>query len=118
MNQIKSFDELKDTYWGQIITIAEQKNCFSSKNVSESRHWVTCACGRVTVDIPRFKETVFLSTSRHWVGEPKDNELRELGTDFSLAVGGNNYDWAKQLLVQIENRARKIATLASLSTNV
>lgn len=80
----------------------------------ESRSWVTCACGRLTIDIPRSSA----ATYDFAIGEPKDAELRELGTDFNLAVKMNDYDWAKQLLVQIENRARKIATLASSSTNV
>ena len=44
---------LQDTYWGKKIIAAEKRGYFTQSNKNQSEEWVTCACGRLTHDIPR-----------------------------------------------------------------
>jgi hypothetical protein len=56
--------------------------------------WVTCACGNQCAIIPRDEE-----------GEPIDEELQELGNDFSNHINDKDWEGAKRCLVDIESRS-------------
>ena len=59
--------------------------------------WVTCACGKQDPRIPR-----------DWVGAPIDEELRNLGEAFPIAVGARDVPLARNILIQIEKRAAEL----------
>ena len=55
MNEAKQYLELKrldTTYWGKRIIAAENRGRFTDEDGYEAGDFVTCACGRLTVDIP------------------------------------------------------------------
>jgi hypothetical protein len=107
MNKAKEYLELKgydQTYWGKKIIAAEKRGRFTESNINHSADWVTCACGRVTADIPRDPDTHF-----HGYNTPLDAILRERGFDFYTAVDDNRFLKAAQTLVSIEARAIVVA---------
>jgi hypothetical protein len=90
---------LNTTYWGKIIIAAESRGFFTLKDAVEASSWVTCACGRVTEDIPR------QDTNR-----PQDYELFLNGCKFANRVGEDSFVNAAIVLSLIEKRAIVVAT--------
>ena len=72
-------------------------------NLSSS--WVTCACGNQCDIIPR---SVF------YIGEPKDQLLRDLGMYFTRAVKNKDVEAAVDILDRIEFRALEIMEIIIL----
>ena len=102
MNKAREYLELKgydQTYWGNIIIEAEERNCFTEENEIDSGGWVTCACGRVTSDIPRYENK----------GRPQDKILNRLGDYFPITVEADEFLEAAKTLVRIEKRALRVA---------
>tara|TARA_R110000796_G_scaffold177389_1_gene294232 strand:- start:348 stop:683 length:336 start_codon:yes stop_codon:yes gene_type:complete len=102
MNKAKEYLELKgldQTYWGSIIVWAEERGSFTTRSKEQAGSWVTCACGRVTSDIPRYELQ----------SRPQDRLLNNLGGRFYGAVEENDFLAAAQTLVRIEARAIIVA---------
>lgn len=92
--------KLHRTVWGKRIVAAEIRGKFSQRTCRLAKEWPTCACGRVPVDIPHY---------RNVRGMPKDFELQTLGGAFWYAVDVNKFSRAARLLIQIERRAAIVA---------
>ena len=90
--------KLHRTVWGKRIISAEIRGEFSARDRRDSSGWTTCACGRVTVDVPR----------AHW-GWPLDGRLYAAGARFLEAVCDNGFVKAARNLIQIERRAAAVA---------
>lgn len=88
---------LAKSHWGKRIIDAEERGEFTQQDRIEAENWVTCACGKVTVDIPR-----------HDVGSPIDTKLLWLGLDFDHAVDSHRFTSASKTLVEIEKRAAQV----------
>ena len=102
MNEARQYLELKGldtTYWGRKIIAAEKRGDFTGFNVQQAGDFVTCACGRVTTDIPRCRD----------YGGPLDSKIVRLGMQFDLDVTYNNFLEAAQTLTDIEARALIVA---------
>ncbi len=92
---------LHHTHWGRVIIHAERRGEFTPGEVAHASSWVTCACGKLDKDIPR------------WGGEgadgynarPKDMALVNLGELFYQAVTTDRAEAAARLLCNIERRA-------------
>jgi hypothetical protein len=82
------------THWGKIIVAAENRGSFTDSNNDKAATWVTCACGRITQDIPRNRRS-----------RPLDAELIRLGNKFSFEVESNEFLSAARILLRIEARA-------------
>lgn len=95
---------LSATYWGKKIIAAEARGKFTESNINQSAGWVTCACGRVTADIPRDPDTRFQSYNT-----PLDRILKGRGFAFYEAVEDNKFLDAAEILNDIETRARIVA---------
>ncbi len=95
---------LDTTYWGKKIIAAEKRGRFTKSNSNEASDWVTCACGKVTSDIPRN-----LDENSPVYKTPIDYRLQERGFDFYNTVEDNEFLAAAQTLVAIENRAITVA---------
>lgn len=98
-------DILKDaghdhTHWGRIIIKAERQGEFTNEDQLASGNWVTCACGKLDKDIPRWQLDVGIDK-----GRPKDDALVNLGGLFCHAVMENRFTSAAHLLCNIERRA-------------
>jgi hypothetical protein len=90
---------LQDTFWGRIIVKAELRGVgFAPHWVALAGSWTTCACGKVTANIPRDR-----------IGSPRDYVLNQLGISFYSAICYNNYYEAASNLVAIEKRALIVA---------
>lgn len=89
---------LDKTYWGKKIIAAADRGQFTHANKEASGNWVTCACGQVSVDIPRCGGMM-----------PKDLHLSGLGVQFDCAVLDNKPYEAAEALVRIEERAALVA---------
>lgn len=99
---------LQDSYWGTIIIEAEKTgNDFTVAQGHEAGNWCTCACGKVTCDIPRRASPQFEGKGETW---PLDKQLYELGMDFYDAVCRGNFEASARTLVSIEKRAIIVAT--------
>ena len=92
------------TYWGKKIIAAEARGKFTESNINQSAGWVTCACGKVTADIPRDPDTRFQSYNT-----PLDRILKGRGFAFYEAVEDNKFLDAAEILHEIETRARIVA---------
>ena len=102
VSEAKQYLELKGlgtTYWGKKIIAAENRGRFTDFNLEQAGDFVTCACGRVTVDIPRGGD----------YHVPLDSELERLGMQFDLDVTYNNFLEAARTLAAIEARAHIVA---------
>jgi hypothetical protein len=95
------YKNLHETYWGKRIIAAEENGGFSDEDVELAGDYVTCACGKVTHDIPRSSETSI----------PYDNKIADLGLRFNTEVISEEPWEAAKILVEIELRARLIATI-------
>ena len=95
---------LQDSHWGKRILRAVKRNTFTSKDTWKAGNWVSCACGKVTADIPRCK------TYGQSEGAPTDFKLKDLGMDFHFYVAENNFDKAARTLVLIEKHAQLVAS--------
>ncbi len=96
---------LDQTYWGKKIIAAEKRGGFTSSNREQSNDWVTCACGRITQDIPREN------------GCPHDLILSTLGSGFYNKVNNNEIDKAAEYLVEIEARAITVSIANAKKVN-
>jgi hypothetical protein len=85
---------LEESVWGQRILSAAAKGKFTDTDRRDSGRWVTCACGCVTLDIPRRQS-----------GAPNDLKLLTLGVSFPENVYKNKFLWAATDLIKIEQRA-------------
>jgi hypothetical protein len=91
---------VKDTYWGRAILSAQKVGHFTPANKNKAGNWVTCACGKITHDIPR----------DHKGGEmPLDSLLSQLGMDFYDCVSTDKIVSSAKTLVLIEQRAIEVA---------
>lgn len=95
---------LENTHWGRRITAAKKRGYFTGEDKVEAGDWVTCACGKATADIPRFKDP---DSTVH--NAPLDLELSHLGYQFHYAVKGDHPGIALILLERIELRAQVVA---------
>lgn len=66
-----------------------------------SKSWVTCACGNLCQEIPRYEH----SSQK---GMPIDDELRYLGNKFHRCILHRYIDDAKSMLQRIEVRSSEI----------
>lgn len=98
--QILRDAKLLSTFWGRRIMAASKRKKFTEKEKNDSANWTTCACGRVTIDIPRVSS----------IGAPCDMTLRIRGYDFFSHVSGSRVRQAALTLVAIEERARIVAS--------
>jgi hypothetical protein len=90
--------KLDKTFWGKKIIAAEKRGGFTLSNSSRAATWVTCACGKITQDIPRNRRS-----------RPLDAELIRLGNLFSTDVDTNDFLSTAYLLARIEKRAIYVA---------
>jgi hypothetical protein len=90
---------LNTTYWGNKIIVAEKRGHFTVKDADEAASWVTCACGKVTEDIPRDPQ----------LHDPLDIYLREMGNTFHDFVVWDDFLEAAHNLNRIEKRAMEVA---------
>jgi hypothetical protein len=107
MSETKRFlheEGLAETYWGKIIITAEEEGGFTPTNRNESMSWVTCACGKITQDIPRVFDHD-TNTSDY----PVDKKLQQLGNWFCSKVYNDEYLVAAKTLIEIEERAMIVA---------
>lgn len=106
MNEAKQYLDskgLSDTYWGKIIIEAEDRGRFTIREITLGNSWVTCACGQLTSDIPRFIKGGLLRG-------PKDLELENLGYGFGQTVMVSAFFASAKALHEIETRAIIVAT--------
>ena len=102
MNEARQYLELKGldaTYWGKKTIAAEKRGRFTDFNLEQAGDFVTCACGRVTADIPRRRD----------YDVPCDEELERLGMQFESDVLTDNFLEAAKTLTAIEARALIVA---------
>ena len=102
---------LQDTVWGKRIIQAtkptwveeEERHMkgFTFQDVLNAETWVTCACGEVTVDIPRGNKSN--------KDIPQDEGLVRLGDTFATAVRRENRLLAAKTLIKIEERALEVS---------
>lgn len=59
--------------------------------------WVTCACGNQCSMLPRFVD-----------GEPKDEQLSAMGSDFNNAITCKRWRDARGMLKRIEGRSDEL----------
>lgn len=59
--------------------------------------WITCACGNACKNLPRNPD-----------GSPHDPILRMLGTHFAAAISGCHWDFAKDMLINIEAQSKHL----------
>lgn len=90
--------------WPQRIAAATKRGGFTAKDRADSETWQTCACGRLDAAIPRFK----ISLDAAGPLAPKDDALRELGSEFMTAVGLDEFTNARDLIQKITVRAAEI----------
>lgn len=95
--------KLLSTYWGKRIALAEKKGYFTRHDLVKAAGWVTCACGKITADIPRMDDD-------HITGNiPLDYELQDLGKVFPSRITMGHFKGAASILVEIEARAIIVA---------
>ena len=95
---------LQNTYWGKIIILAEAgKSRFTLNQARKADDWCTCACGRLTHDIPRNLPT---ELTESW---PLDEDLYSLGVKYNACIGDDRPIEAAKVLVAIEDRAQIVA---------
>jgi hypothetical protein len=87
---IKSYHGMSDGY------IKDTRKRFK-KEIKMSSEWVTCACGNQCSILERDSD-----------GEPVDDELAELGSDFYYEVDDLEWKTAKLTLKAIEKRSAKL----------
>jgi hypothetical protein len=90
-------NQLDKTYWGKRIINAEARGSFNRWDVRMARGWTTCACGKLGDRMPRICGMT-----------PVDDELYDLGCDFSHQVVRNLFALAARILVAIEKRSEKV----------
>ena len=90
----------------------------------KAEDWTMCACGNMCDLIPR-RETRELDNFREGRGSPLDDELRQLGMDFSEQVEEKDWFSAINTLSNIEYRSYEILngmgvaiTLETISTRI
>ncbi len=96
--------------WHERIDAAEKRGSFTDEDQDLANNWVTCPCGEQDPRIPR-AESAF-----HSCGMPLDDELADLGADFSDAVDDNDFIYCRTLLGEIEVRAAIILKEIGAST--
>ncbi len=109
MNEAKEYLELKgldNSYWGKKIIAAEERGKFTASNRHHAADWVTCACGKITSDIPR---TLDLDEDSHSYNVPLDSVLKDHGFSFYDNVEADRFLAAAETLVSIETRAIIVA---------
>ena len=89
---------LNNTDWGKRIIEAERCGRFKEIDKELANDWVTCACGKITADIPRNKE----------MNSPLDDQLDLLGVYFYQHVTNNDFLKAAETLINIEDRAQEV----------
>ena len=89
--------KLQDTFWGKIIIASEKRGHFTVHKKELAGDRITCACGKLDNNIPRFSD-----------GDPIDPYLREYGKLFEASVLDCDFAKAAQLLCKIEKRSAKI----------
>ena len=97
--QILRDARLLSTFWGRRIMAARKRNRFTEKDKKHAAFWQTCACGRLTQNIPR-----------NFNGRPYDRDLFKLGCDFCDHVTASRTKQAALTLVDIEKRAQQIVS--------
>jgi hypothetical protein len=97
--QILTKAGLEGRYWGKKIIAAEAQKGFTDANIIKAWRWTTCACGKLNDGIPR---------SYGPSGWPLDDDLFDLGVDFSSAVANNHFLDSAKTLIKIEKRAKSI----------
>ena len=98
--QILKDHGLHDSHWGKRIIAAEQNGGFNEQDIHDAANWVTCACGKVTHDIPRGKS--FSSNA------PKDGKLLDLGGSFHYRISTQSFAASAIALINIEKRAIEV----------
>lgn len=83
--------------WHERIKAARERGAFTEGDCKLAREWPTCACGEQDPRIPRNKS-----------GSPKDDELSDLGNDFTSAIYWSDFPRARRILAQIERRAAEV----------
>lgn len=91
--------KLHKTVWGKRIIAAEERGYFTDEDKRLARSWVTCACGKVTHDIPR-----------NWGNRPIDDQLVQYGCVFEKNIIRHQAKDAANTLIKIEKRAIKVAS--------
>ncbi len=97
MKTLCQVEEKKSINWNTIIAnkLAGKRVRFSQDVLNElAGSWVTCACGNQCDVIDR----------NSW-GEPYDDQLRDLGYNFTSNVEDENWKEAKRNLAAIERRS-------------
>jgi hypothetical protein len=88
--------------WRKRIDEAEKRGAFDLRDDEDSANWNLCAIGeaRRTYNVPVSVIGI------HATGRPLDSRLRGLGLIFSkiVSVGSRQFDPAKRIITQIENR--------------
>lgn len=90
--------------WNTRIKLAERNGEFTKQDMNDAGNWVTCACGQQDPRIRRDSD-----------GKPEDQRLFDLGAYFSQAVGGDQFNTARETLHAIERRSAKLLKLEAKS---
>lgn len=97
----KGYDE---THWGKRIIAAETQGEYTQDDVDESGDWMSCACGKLDT---------YIEIGRSGTSAPMDDNLYDLGCNFSDAVMNDDFDinflHAAELLVAIEERSIELS---------
>lgn len=93
---------LQDSYWGKLLLNAELLGV-TEDLTKQAGNWPTCACGRLTYDIPR-KEG-----KNGAIGCPLDETLYRLGMHFYDSLCYGSVGQTAKTLVEIEKRAQIVA---------
>ena len=79
------------------VRVAKGKPAFTERAKYLAGNWVSCACGRQDIRLPR-----------GFLGRPEDYKLYLLGDTFCNAVLINHIDRAERTLAKIEIRAAEV----------
>ena len=88
------FDPENWDWYAFLDASKEVKEKYSNEAYDLSSGWVTCACGQVCSVLPKGKHS----------NAPLDNELGDLGEDFSSEIEVDQWGSAKVILYKIEAR--------------
>lgn len=111
VEQYLTKNNLHDSFWGKKIIAAVKRDRFTDSNIDHAHTWNTCACGKISTKIEYSDETTFDSNGEPVESKkPLDFHLQNLGDEFYEHVRENRFRLAAETLVEIECRAKDLAS--------